>query len=162
MFESITGALVGAFDVVFSPIMVLSPMASLFVVSAILTLVVVGLNRALVNKDVAKQLKDRMEEIREKLTQAQKIGNTEEANRFLSELMDINSSYMKQSFKVLIASTVVLLLVLPWMQYKYTGSAVAALPFDAPFIGSGLSWVLWYVLVSFTIGWVVRKLLGLE
>jgi uncharacterized membrane protein (DUF106 family) len=53
-------------------------------------------------------------------------------------------------------------LFLPWLNYTYEAKVVASLPFDVPFIGHELSWILWYVLVSFTIGWVIRKLFGFD
>lgn len=100
-----------------------------------------------------------MEDIRESLTQAQKDGNKEEVSKFLAEMMKMNSQYMKQTFKALIISMIVLALFLPWLTHTYGGSVVAALPFSLPLIGSNLTWIYWYILVSVSIGWVVRKLL---
>lgn len=154
--------LIAVFDVIFSPLAILRPHISLLIVSAILTLVVIILNKLTIKKDLVRDMKKRMEEIRESLTKAQKDGNREEANKFLSEMMKANSQYMRQTFKTLIVSTVVLALFLPWLTHKYGGSAVATLPFSLPFIGSNLSWIYWYILVSLTIGWVVRKLLEVE
>jgi len=31
-----------------------------------------------------------------------------------------------------------------------------------PFIGTTLDWLLWYILVSLAIGWVIRKLLVID
>jgi uncharacterized membrane protein (DUF106 family) len=120
------------------------------------------LNRLLTNTKAVKELKDKMQEIREQLTAAQKIGDKENTNKFLNEMMNMNNEFMKHSYKSMLVSLVVIAIFLPWMTSKYGGMTVAALPFDVPFIGSSLNWVLWYVLVSFTIGWVVRKLFGLD
>jgi uncharacterized membrane protein (DUF106 family) len=40
--------------------------------------------------------------------------------------------------------------------------AVAELPFNVPMVGSSVDWIFWYILVSFTIGWVVRKVFGFD
>ena len=162
MFEEITGALVASFDYIFAPITTLLPIASLFIISVTLTMTIVVINRLLVDKDVVKHLKDRMEEIREDLTKAQKTGDNETAAKTLNELMGVNNAYMKQTFKVLIASLIIIGMFIPWMKYEYSDTAVATLPFTVPLIGNQLDWLLWYILVSFTIGWVVRKLLELD
>jgi len=158
MLEQLLGPLIAAFDLIFSPLAVFKPHISLLIVSAILTLIVVVLNKLTIKRDLVKNIKTKMEEIRESLTKAQKEGNMEEANKFLSEMMKVNSQYMKQTFKALIISLIVISIFLPWLKYKYEGSAVA-IPFSLPLIGSSLSWLYWYILISITIGWVARKLL---
>lgn len=160
--KEITSALVASFDFIFAPITAMSPIASLFIISVALTAIILAINRALVDKDIVKHLKDRMEEIREELTKAQKSGDNEAANKALNELLGVNSAYMKQTFKVLIASLVIITIFLPWLRYEYSGAVVATLPFNLPMVGTKLNWILWYVLVSFTIGWIVRKLLGMD
>jgi uncharacterized membrane protein (DUF106 family) len=103
-----------------------------------------------------------MEKIREQLTAAQKNGDKGLQNEFLSKMMETNSKYMKHSFKALIISIIVLSLFLPYLKYKYEGIIIAQLPLNVPFIGSSLSWLGWYVLVSFMIGWAIRKILGMD
>jgi len=151
--------LIAAFEVIFSPLAVFKPLLSLLIVSAVLTLILTLLNRFLVDRKVMKEVKKRMEEIRENLTKAQREGNKEEVSKFLAEMNSLLAKNMKQTFKVLIISLVVISLFLPWLKYKYEGLTVATLPFSLPLIGSSLSWVFWYVLVSFAIGWVIRKLI---
>ncbi|MHA1743660.1 MAG: EMC3/TMCO1 family protein [Candidatus Heimdallarchaeota archaeon] len=162
MFQQITGMMITAFDVVFSPLQVFSPHISLLIVSAILTLIVLCVNKFSVNREVAEQIKNRMREIRESLTKAQKAGDTEEINKFLGEMMKINNQYMRIMLKSMVVSIIILAMFLPWLKYRYGGMAVVNLPFSMPVIGSSLNWILWYVLVSFTIGWVAKKLLGMD
>ena len=153
--------LIAAFDLIFSPLAFLKPHVSLLIVSTILTLIVLFLNRIAVNKNLMKEVKTKMEEIKENLTRAQKDGNTEEINKFLAEMMNANSQYLKQNFRTLLISIVVISLFLPWLGYKYGGAAVA-LPFSLPIIGSSLGWTYWYILVSVAVGWVIRKLIEAE
>ncbi len=156
VFEQIIGAL----DLILSPVTILPPYLSLFIVSVFLTILILVLGRVFTNRKLIKEVKDRMEQIRENLTQAQKEGKTDVANEHLKELMKVNNTYMKQTFKLLIISLVIISLFWPWMKFRYEGLTVAALPFSLPVIGTQLGWIGWYILVSFTIGWVLRKVLG--
>jgi len=162
MFEQITGMLVKGVGIVFAPLAVFNPAISLFIVSSFITVLVIFLNKFTTNREAMKEIKDRIQSIREQLTAAQKIGDTENANKFLSEMLSVNNEYMKHMYKGLFLSLIVIAIFLPWIKHAYSATGVAALPFDAPFIGSELNWILWYILVSFTMGWVIRKLLGFD
>lgn len=139
----------------------LKPHIILLIISAALTIFIVLLNKILVNKKVVKEIKARMAEMRENLTRAQKEGDMESANRFLSEMMKANSEYMKQSLKVLVASLIIISLAMPLLGSSFSALTVS-IPFELPMIGSKLNWIGWYVLVSFAIGWVVRKILEVD
>jgi uncharacterized membrane protein (DUF106 family) len=154
--------LLAVFDFIFAPFLVFNPVISLVFVATALTAIVLVINRFSINRKAVREIKDRMEQIRENLTRAQKEGNKEETNKFLSEMMKTNNDYMKQTFRALVISIIVLALFLPWLKYRYEGKAVASLPFSLPFVGDSLGWVFWYVLVSFTVGWVIKKLLGID
>jgi len=162
MFEDITGMVVGGMDAAFAPLMPFGPMASLFVVSAIITVSVLLLGRLLTNNKAVKELRTKMQELREQMTAAQKAGDKDTANKLLEQTMQMNNEFMKHSYKSLFVSLIVIYLFLPWLNHSYGGMTVAALPFALPFVGANLTWALWYILVSFTIGWVVRKLFGFE
>jgi uncharacterized membrane protein (DUF106 family) len=158
MFEFLFSAL----SFVFYPLSLVKPVVALLVISAFITILINLINRFLVNQTLVKQLKKRMEEIREDISKAQKSGDNERANRFVNEMLEINNQYMKQMFKALTVSIVVILLFLPWVQFKYGSVAVARLPMAMPYIGNEVNWFLWYAIVSLAIGWTMRKLLGLE
>lgn len=152
--------LIAAFDVVFAPLAVFQPILSVFLISTLLTVIIVVLNKLVVDRKLVKEIKDKMEEIRENLTRAQKEGNKEETNKFFAEMMKVNNQYMKHTFKALIISLIVIALFLPWVKYKYEGMIVATLPFSLPVIGANLTWLYWYILVSFAIGWVINRIVG--
>lgn len=162
MFEEITGMLVSGVGFVFAPLAAFNPAVSLFIVSSLITILVIALNRLTTNRKAVKEIKEKMQGIREQMTAAQKLGDKESVNKSLSEMMAVNNEYMKQMYKGLFVSLIVITIFLPWMKFAYGTAAVASLPFEAPFIGSKMDWILWYILVSFTIGWVLRKMLGFE
>lgn len=151
-----------ALAVVFSPLNAFPPIVSVLFLSSFLTILVIAVTKLFVNTKLLREIKDEMEKIREQLTSAQKEGNKELANDHLKRMMEVNSKYMQHSFKAVIISIVVLGLFLPYLNFKYNGLTVAQLPFAVPFIGHSIGWLYWYVVVSFTIGWVVRKIIGMD
>lgn len=148
------------FDAIFSPITGLPYHVSVLLISMMLTLVVLGLNRILVKQHIINQIKTKMQEIKENLNRAQKEGNKETVNNLVSEMMKTNNEYMKHTFRSLIVSMIVVSMFLPWVGAKYQGLTVASLPFTLPFVGSSLEWLYWYILVSITAGFILNKLLG--
>lgn len=156
MFEQITGMM----TVALSPLLALNPLLAVLIFSVFLTGIITLINRFAVNRNLMKEIKTKMTEIRENLTKAQKEGNKEDTNKFLNEYMQTNSKMMKQNFKSLAISMVLVFLFLPVLSSHYKGVVVAALPFSLPIIGSNMGWLLWYFFVSLTIGWVIRKIIG--
>ncbi len=145
---------------VFSPLLALKPHIGLFVFSLILTTIIYAVNKVMINRKVSKEIKDRLATVKENLTKAQKDGRKDDINKFLKEYMAINNQYLKQTFKVMIVTFLVVILLFPWANTKFTGVTVAQLPFALPFIGTGMGWIAWYILVSITGSWLLRKFIG--
>ncbi len=145
---------------IFAPFFKLSPIIAVSIFSVFLTGIITIINKLMINKKKMKEIKDSMASVRENLTRAQKEGNAEETKKYFNEYMKSNSQYMKQTFKTLMVSMAIVILFLPLLSVKYKDVVVAVLPFSLPFIGSELSWIWWYILVSFTVGWVIKKIVG--
>lgn len=152
--------IISALDFLFLPLTFFQNHISILLISILLTTIIFVINRLFVNKNLVNETKRKMEEIRESLTQAQKEGNKENIEKFLNELMKTNTQYMRQTFKTLIISLIIISFFLPWLNYRYQGLTVAALPFNLPLIGSSLNWLYWYILISLAVGWVIRKIFG--
>jgi uncharacterized membrane protein (DUF106 family) len=146
-------------DIVFSPIINLPPFVSLTILSVFLALLITFLEKIFVRKNVRLGIEGKIEEIREKLTEAQRNGDKEKTEKLVKELMKINSEYVKHSFKLLFISLIVIAIFLPWLNFKYQGLAVATLPFSLPLFGSKLSWLYWYAFASLVASWIIKKLL---
>jgi uncharacterized membrane protein (DUF106 family) len=151
--------LYGVMDLIFSPITGFPAYLTILIISIIITLLITGIGRLVTNRKLMKELKEKMKKVKEELKKAQKDGDKEKMNQSLSEMMKINKQHMKQSFKSLAVSMVIIILILPWVRHKY-GDVSISIPFSLPFIGSSFSWILWYILISFTVGWITQKLLG--
>ncbi len=74
MFEKITGMMA----VVLSPLFTLNPLIAVLIFSVFLTGIIILINRFAVNRNLMKEIKTKMTEIRENLTKAQKEGNQRE------------------------------------------------------------------------------------
>lgn len=148
------------FDSVFYPILSFPPLISLALFSVFLATLIVTLNKIFVKRKVLEEIKQKIEETREMLAKAQREGDKEKINKFLNELMKINSEYMRYSLKVLLISFTVIILFLPWLNSRFKGLIVAILPFSLPIIGSKLNWFYWYVFASLVVGWIIKKMIG--
>ncbi|MBI2546853.1 MAG: DUF106 domain-containing protein [Candidatus Aenigmarchaeota archaeon] len=148
-------------DPVFSPLLIFKPHIAIFLFSLILTALIYGLNKLLVNKNVMKEIKEKLAAVKENMNKAQKEGKQDDVNRFLKEYMTINNQHLGQTFKVMIVSFLVLIVLFPWASRQFGSLAgIASLPFYLPFLGNNISWVLWYILVSVTGSWLLRKFIG--
>ena len=147
-------------DAIFAPLAAFPTYVSIIIVAASLTGVILILNRLLIKQNIVKEIRTKMEEIKENLNRAQKEGNKEIVDNLIKEMMKTNNEYMKHTFKAMIVSMAVALLVLPWVSQKYHGLAVATLPFSMPLVGTVLDGIGWYILVSLTLGWIFNKLSG--
>lgn len=153
---------IGVFvDPIFAPLTIFPPYVTILIMSIILTALIMGISRIFVNRKMMIQIKEQMEEIKERLNVAQKSGSKEEQNKYLSELMKANSSYMRHTMKIMAVSVVVVILFFPWLSFRYSGVAAVELPFTLPFVGwNSLEWFWWYVLAAFAVGAVMRKIIG--
>lgn len=153
---------VGVFvDPVFAPLTIFPPYVTILIMAIILTGVIMGVSRLFVNRKLMMQLKEQMEEIKEKMNAAQKSGNKDEQKKYLDELMKANSGYMRHTMKIMVVSIVVVMLLFPWLSYRYSGVNAVDLPFTIPFLNmSSLEWFWWYVIAAFAVGTVMRKIIG--
>ncbi len=160
-FDSFLQPIGGFLDPVFSPLTVFPPYVTILIMAVLLTAIIMLVSRIFVNRMMMMQVKEQMEEIKEKLNAAQKSGNKEEQNKQLSELMKANSSYMRHTMKIMAVSVVVVMLFFPWLSFRYSGVTAVDLPFTIPFIGwASLEWFWWYVIAAFAAGIVMRKIMG--
>ena len=162
MFEGITGMVSGALTTVFAPAISLGPTISLFVVASVITIIVTGINKTVFSNEKFKKLRKEMKDIQKRMKESQKKGDKDETEKLFTEMMEMNSQFMRYSYKSMLVSLIIVSLFLPWIRAEYSGMTVATMPFEMPLLGSQLGWVSWYILVSFTMGWVIRKILGFD
>lgn len=152
-------------DPVFNPLLAFEPVVSLFIFSTILTAIIFFINKILVNQKDVKRIKENLTEVKEKLSKAQKEGNKDDINNLLNEMMTINNQYFKQTFKMLIVSMIVLVILFPWANAKFGDTIVVTHPFISfisivPLLNLIPNWLVWYILTSVGVSWLLRKFVG--
>jgi len=137
----------------------LTPIIVIFLVGTGISIITSLVNKKFLGAGKAKEVKDKMNETRAKMLEAQKSGNVSAVNEHLKELMKTNSEYMKFMFKPMIISIALVLLILPFVSNTYQGLTVATVPSSFPVIGGyKLSWFWWYFICTFVVSTIVRKL----
>ena len=139
----------------------LTPIIAIFLIGAGISIFMSLINKKFLGTGPAKEVKEKMNEIRGKMLEAQKAGNANIVNDCVKELMKINSQYMKFMMKPMMISIVLVILVLPFVRSAYTGVVVATVPNSFPVIGGfELDWFWWYFICTFVVSTIVRKLVG--
>ena len=151
-------------DALFSPIFALTPVIAIFIIGASISIFMSLVNKKVLGGKRAKEVKKDMQDARAKMLDAQKSGDMNKMNEHFKELMKLNSEYMRFMFKPMIVSIILFILIVPVIRgrYEHTGQAVATIPDTFPIIGgSGLSWFWWYVICTFAVSIIAKKILGI-
>jgi uncharacterized membrane protein (DUF106 family) len=140
----------------------IAPVFIVFGVGTLINAIMALVNMKLLGTGKAKEVKDRMQSIRANMLEAQKKGDTTQANAHLSEMMKVNSEYMKHSFKPMIISLFLVLLILPVLRTSYEGKIVATIPSILPAVGGmQLTWYWWYFISTLVVGIIIKKITGI-
>ncbi|MCX6821566.1 MAG: EMC3/TMCO1 family protein [Candidatus Aenigmarchaeota archaeon] len=140
----------------------ISPIFMVFLVGGFISIFMSIINWKVLGTEKAKEVKKRMQDIRAKMLETQKSGDTKKTNEHLAELMKINSEYMRFTFKPMIVSLVLVILILPFLKSSYTGKVVGIIPNVLPAVGGiKLDWFWWYFISTFVISLIAKKMLGI-
>lgn len=158
-----------------------------FIISTIIAFLITLANKLLVDQDRLKYLQGEMKEFQQEMMNAQKTGDPkalEAVQKRQEEFMDLQKEMMLNSFKPMIVTMVPILLVFYWLagnplvaqfyvQLPTFGYYVFLVPLFqwlatifypvgaiTPFATIG--WLGWYMLVSFSMSMIFRKLMGLK
>lgn len=132
-------------------ILLFSPLIDVALVAVALSVVSFVLQRKLVNRDELKKLQDSMKDKQKEMNELLKRQDQQakqELDRLQKEMMDATTAIMQKSMKQMFATLIIVLPVFWYLGFAY-GKTTIALPFELPFIGSGGSWIIWYIIVSF-------------
>jgi len=141
----------------------MSPILMIFLVGAAISIGMSLINWKVLGTEKAKESKKRMQDVRANMLEAQKSGDTKKMNEHLAELMKINSEYMRLTFKPMIVSLILVILILPVIRGSYTGMVVGTVPniIPNPIGGIKLDWFWWYFISTFIISLIAKKILGI-
>jgi len=152
-------------NVVFSPIMGFHPAVTISIICGLITTVITFVNKKTMGATNAKELKEKMDEARKKMMEAQKNGEKEEVDKQMKKMMEMNSEYLQKMMKPMMISLgismLIVILIFPWLRETFTGVVIFTLPELLPIIGGkGLTWLVWYIICSVVMGLILRKILG--
>jgi uncharacterized membrane protein (DUF106 family) len=132
----------------------------IFLVGSLISIAMSLINRKVMGTEKAKEMKKRMQDVRAEMLESQKSGDTKKMNEYMAELMKINSEYMKLTFKPMVISLLIVILILPVIKSSYTGMVVATIPDVLPAVGGmKLDWFWWYFISTFVVSLIVKKIL---
>ncbi|MEE8168033.1 MAG: EMC3/TMCO1 family protein [Candidatus Hydrothermarchaeales archaeon] len=142
----------------------------IFVVSAIVSALIVVITAKVIDQKKMKKLKAKMSKIQDKLKEAQKKGDAKEMKKIQSKMMKNSSEMWQMSMKPMLYTMLPIILVFTWLkEYEYLATFVehqegyvVALPFILPKFGDKLGWLGWYILSSFATSPLIKKLFKIE
>lgn len=107
----------------------LHPALSVFIFSIIVLVIMNVFYRILINQNEAKAIKDGVKAKQEEYRKEQKAGNTERANKLMSEALKEQGKLMRLSLKPMIISLIIVAILLPGLATVY-GDAAATDKFN--------------------------------
>jgi uncharacterized membrane protein (DUF106 family) len=112
------------FEFLFNPLLAVEPMIVVIIFASVILFVINLFQKFLVNQEEAKQVKDSIKEISNRMKEEQKQGNTEKANELMKEMMSKNSRMMSMSMKPMLISFIIVILLFPWLANTYGDKTV--------------------------------------
>ena len=114
-------------------------------------------------------MKSKMQKFQEKSRQAKRKNDTKELNKLNQEMMGVQTKMMSNSFKPMLYTMVPIIIIFSWLgKYEYiksfieTNGYLVSLPFALPIWGSKLEWLGWYILCSFAISPLIKKVFNID
>ena len=142
-----------------------NPFIAMFVIlgaAFVLNIISSILNKYMVYTPEFVEKKKKINQIRKEYMQLRKTGNEKQIKKLekkLGSMKKMETELSIKSFKPMIFTIVIFYLMWWWLSdlYKGMGSFVL-LPFPLPYIGSALNLLWWYLIASFWLGALMRKL----
>jgi len=150
----ITSYIAKTADIVLAPLLSLSPLVSITVLSFAFSLIVLLYQRKIFSNKNVKEVKRKLDEIREKIIKVQNK-NQDEMDKMLNEILRLNAKIMKENLKVTLLSLILGIVLISWISFHYSGYYIKV-PF--PYFNN-MSLVYFYVIFSIIIGVIIGKFL---
>jgi uncharacterized membrane protein (DUF106 family) len=158
-----------------------------FIISTIIAFIITLANKLLVDQDRLQYLQKEMKEYQQNMMKAQKSGDPnamKEVQKKQSQFMQLQKEMMFNSFKPMIVTFIPIIVIFWWMSGNplithmyvqlptfgyyiflvplFQWIATIFYPVGAVTPFATISWLGWYILVSFAMSLVFRKILGLK
>ncbi len=138
-------------------------------ISLLVSALVVAITNKVVDQDKMRELKAKTAGYQEKIKKAQKRRDLKRVSSLQKEMMKYQKEMMGMSMKPMMYTFIPFIVIFTWLrQYDYLNEFVAqqgylvALPFALPKFGSAVGWFGWYLLCSFPMSILIKKLFKIE
>jgi len=187
VFDALWGSLNSALNSALNPlIQYLGPVFSIVIIAIVISLITSVAQKLLVDQDRLIYIRKEMKEFQQEMVEARKKNDPKALNKLQKkqmELMNLQKEMMSMSFKPMIVTFLPVIIIFNWMRQNPLVSTVAVeLPVTAyymlliplwqalPFYGGAgqgvpemsIGWLGWYILCSFGLSILFRKLMGVK
>jgi len=139
-----------------------NPAVLIFLIGACISVFLSLVNKKVLSTERAKEVKQKMQDIRAVMLDAQKCGDTKKINECLMQMMKMNSEYLRFMFKPMLLSIIIFIIITPILKGNWEGQAIASVPKAMPVVGGfELSWFWWYAICAFGVSVIAKKILGI-
>lgn len=162
-------------DSFFWPIFHITPnqdvnlIVGVMIISLIISALIVGITSKVVDQKKMKAIKARTSSYQEEIKKAQKRKDTKKVSALQKEMMTHQKEMMGMSMKPMMYTFVPIIVIFTWLrQYDYLNDFITqqgylvTLPFTIPKFGSTLGWLGWYILCSFPMSVLIKKIFKIE
>jgi uncharacterized membrane protein (DUF106 family) len=137
---------------------------AILLLSMSLNILISYANRRTVNLDDYRRMMTESAHVRQELMDAMKSNNQRKIARAQKRQQELSQEQMKQSssrMKTMLIFTIPLLLLWPVLGRFFGSNIVAYMPFEAPWVGTDLYMINWYLLTSIASNIVIQRIMGL-
>ncbi|MFZ8830309.1 MAG: EMC3/TMCO1 family protein [Candidatus Aenigmatarchaeota archaeon] len=150
----ITSQIAKTADLILNPLLMFPPLFSLILLSFLSSLIILLFQRRIFSKENVKNLRRRVDELREYIVKNQNK-NKDEIGKLINEMIKLNLKLMKENLKVMLLSIFLGIIFFSWVSFHYSNYYLN-LPFP---ILSKLNLVYFYLILCIVFGVVMSKFL---
>lgn len=139
------------------------------IISLLVSALIIAITNRIVDQKRMKELKAKTASYQKKIKTAQKKRDLKKASALQKEMMKYNKEMMGMSMRPMMYTMIPIIVIFTWLrQYDYLNDFIAqqgylvALPFTLPKFGSTLGWLGWYILCSFPMSVLLKKIFKIE
>tara|TARA_B100001971_G_C18243476_1_gene572544 strand:- start:905 stop:1465 length:561 start_codon:yes stop_codon:yes gene_type:complete len=147
----------------------LNAILGVMIISILVSAAIVGITSKVVDQNKMKSLKSQVAVYQDDIKKAQKRKDLKKISSIQKEMMSHQKSMMMVSMRPMMFTMLPILVIFTWLrQYEVLLDFISlkgylvALPFTLPKFGSTLGWLGWYILCSFPMSILIKKLFKLE
>jgi uncharacterized membrane protein (DUF106 family) len=141
----------------------MDPIVGIFFMSAFVSLIITLMTARFVDQKKMKVLKEKSKSYQEKMKEAQKKGNMKNMKKYQKEFSKMSMEMMSSSMRPMFFTFPPIILIFSWLRYLIPyEQVILSLPFSLPYWGNELGWLGWYIIVSFAMSPLLKKVFGIE